>query len=128
MACITRFSLQILLKPKRGYFRFPDFWSIHYIWKLSQLNLDQYVNLKKKNMTTSKRLDDDVMSTNCGVIVFFSIMANLQPSGSWISETWSIKFTFSLIVTFGLRKCENRTKNSLKQLSYECFEQRHYFC
>ena len=37
-------------------------------------------------------------------------MANLQPSGSLISDAWSIKLIFSLIVTFYLTKTQNRTK------------------
>ena len=38
-------------------------------------------------------------------------MANLEPSGSRIPHTWSVKVTFSLKVTFYLTKAENRTKN-----------------
>ena len=33
---------------------------------------------------------------------FFQFMAHWQPCGNWISDGWSIKFTFSLIVTFYL--------------------------
>ena len=52
----------------------------------------------------------------------FRFMANLQQSGSRISNAWSVKLTFSLMVTFYLTKRENRTKKSLPQLSYYCFE------
>ena len=40
-------------------------------------------------------------------------MANTQPSGSQIPDAWSIKLTFSLIVTFYLTITENRTKTFL---------------
>ena len=56
-------------------------------------------------------------------------MANLEPSRSWIAEAWSIKLILPIIVTFFyLTKSENRTKKSLTQLSYYCFESRYYFC
>ena len=61
--------------------------------------------LGKRNKTMSKKFDDNVMSTNCDVIVIFHIMAN--------SDAQSVKLMFSLIVTFYLTKTENRTKKSL---------------
>ena len=45
------------------------------------------------------------MSANCDVIVFFLIY-----------DTWSIKLTFSLIVTFYFTEPKNRTKDSLTEL------------
>ena len=45
-------------------------------------------------------------------LLFFRFMANLEQSGSRISD----------IVTFYLTKTENRTKQSLTQLSHYCFE------
>ena len=39
----------------------------------------------KRNTARSKIPDDDVMSVNCDVIVFFLFMVNFQPSGSRIS-------------------------------------------
>ena len=52
---------------------------------------------------------------------FFQFMANLQLSGSRISEEWSIEITFSLTMTFYLTKTENKIKKSLTELSYYCF-------
>ena len=46
----------------------------------------------------------------------------LQSHPAQISDAWSIKLTFSLIVTYYLTKTKNRTKKSLTQLSYYCFE------
>ena len=40
----------------------------------------------KRNEMTSKKVDDDVMSANCDVIVIFPIMANLEQSGSRIPD------------------------------------------
>ena len=53
---------------------------------------------------------------------FFQFMASLEQSESWILYALSIKLTFSFRVTFYLAKTENRTKTSLTQLSYYCFE------
>ena len=58
------------------------------------------------------------MMVNCEVIVFFQFIANFQPSGSQIPDTWSIKLIFSLTKTFCITKTENRTKKY--QLSYYC--------
>ena len=43
----------------------------------------------KRNTVTSKKIDDDVMSANFGVIVIV-IMANLEQSESLIRDTWSV--------------------------------------
>ena len=59
-------------------------------------------NFDKRNKTLLKTFDDDVMS--------------------------SLKLIFLLIVTFYLTKTENRTKESLTQLSQYCVEYRYYFC
>ena len=57
--------------------------------------------------------DDGTMSANCEVLLFVQFMVNLEQSGSRIYDAWSLKLTFSLIVTFHLTKTENRTKISL---------------
>ena len=38
----------------------------------------------KRNKTTSKKFDNDVMSESCNVIVFFKFAANREQSGSRI--------------------------------------------
>ena len=76
----------------------------------------------KKKISTSKKFADDIMSKNCNLIVFFQYITNLQPSGSQILDTWSIKLTFSLIITFYLTEPENRTKKSFTPLLHYCFE------
>ena len=67
---------------------------------------------------SSWNLSKNLTITPCQEIVtslsFFQFMANLQPSGSWIRDGWSIELTFSLIVTFYLTKPENRTALILK--------------
>ena len=54
--------------------------------------------------------------TSCQKIVtllsFLQFMANLEQSGSRIPDAESVKFIFSLIVTFYITKTENRTKKS----------------
>ena len=82
------------------------------------MKLGSVTKLDKRKTATSKKFDNYVMSGNWDIIVFFQFMVNLQPSESQIPETWSIKLTFSLIVTFHLTKPENKTKKFLTQLSY----------
>ena len=78
--------------------------------------------LDKRNKTTSKKFDDDVMSKNLTSLSFFQFMANLEQSESRIPDAETVKIMFFLIVTFDLTKTENRTKISLTQLSHYCFE------
>ena len=79
--------------------------------------------LYRRNKTTSKEFDDSVMSENCNIIVIFLIcVAYLEQLESRIPDAKTIKLTFSLIVTFYVKKTENRTKKSLTQLSLYCFE------
>ena len=84
-------------------------------------NLDQYLKMTRETamsknlmMTSSKQT---VMSLS-----FFQFMSSLEQSESWILYALSIKLTFSFRVTFYLTKTENRTKTSLTQPSYYCFE------
>ena len=116
-------SLQILGKTQTGVFL---------IWNENGHNsrtrhdiymtFEQVTKLDKKNKATSKNLT----MTSCQQIktslIFVLFLAILQPSGSRIPDAWSIKSTFPLIVTFYLTKPENRTKKSLTQISYYCFE------
>ena len=52
----------------------------------------------------------------------FQFMDNVQPSKDWIVEAWSIKPTFSLIITFSFIKLQTQTKKPLTQLLYYCCE------
>ena len=72
--------------------------------------------LEKRNKIMSKETGDDIMSRNYDVIVIFPIYDLLEYSGSENPDVWSVKLTFSLIVSFYLTKAENRTIKSLTQL------------
>ena len=87
------------------------------------IKLISLTKLDKGNMTTSK-FDNGVISVNCDVNSVFQFMDNLEQFGSRIPDAWSIKLTYSLIVSFCLTKPENRTKKSLKQFSKYCFDGR----
>ena len=50
------------------------------------MKLGPETKLDKKNKTTSKKIDDDVMSENCDVIAIFPILAYLEQSGSRIPD------------------------------------------
>ena len=73
------------------------------------MKLGPVTKLDKRNTATSKKIDDDVMSKNGEVIVFFRFMANLQSCGSRIPDAWSKKLKCSLITNFYFTKPENRT-------------------
>ena len=64
--------------------------------------------------------------TSCRRIVtslsFSKLLANLEQSRGRIPDTESVKVMFSVILIFFLTKTENRTKQSLIQLSHCCFE------
>ena len=75
------------------------------------MKLEPVAKLEKRNMATSKKKNDYVMSTNCDIIVFFLFMVNFQLSESQIPDASSIKLTFLLTITFYLINIENRTKN-----------------
>ena len=50
------------------------------------MKLGPVTKLDKRNKTTSKKFDDEVISENYDVIVIFQFMANLEQSGSWILD------------------------------------------
>ena len=68
--------------------------------------------------------------TSCQKIVtslsFSGFLANLEQSGWRIPDTESAKAMLSVIVTFCLKKTENRTKKSLTQLSHYFFQWRYF--
>ena len=59
------------------------------------MKLGPTTKLDNRNTTTLKKIDDDVMSQNCGIIAIFQFMAMLEKSGSRIPEEWSVKLAFS---------------------------------
>ena len=78
------------------------------------MKLGPVTKLDKRNKTTSKNFDDNVMLENCDATVTF-----------WIfSQFGAVRRPdmFLVIVTFCLTKTENRTKKSLTQLLHYCFE------
>ena len=52
------------------------------------MKLGPVTELDKRNTATSKKFENDVISANCDVIVFFPFMANLQPPESRFPEAW----------------------------------------
>ena len=69
------------------------------------MKLEPVTKVESKICNVKKKLT--VMS--CQQIV--SSMANFEQSRSQILDTWSVKLTFSLTVTFYLTKTENKTKS-----------------
>ena len=75
------------------------------------MKLGTVTKVDKWNTATSKKIDDNATSRKCDIIVIFTFIVNLEQFGSKIWDAWSVKFTILLIVTFYLRKTENRAKN-----------------
>ena len=82
------------------------------------MKLGPVTKLDKRNKAMSKKL----MMTSFRKIVpslpFFGFLANLEQSGGRIPDRESAKVMFSVTVTLCLTKTENRTKQSLTQLSH----------
>ena len=66
------------------------------------MKLDPVTKLDKGNILTWKKFDDDIMLPNCDIIILFLIMANLQPSGSRITDAWSIKHKYYIFIDSSL--------------------------
>ena len=81
------------------------------------MKLGPVTKLEKRNKSTSKNVTIASCQKFVTTLSFFRFMANLEQSGSRIPETQSVKFIFSLKVTFYPTKTENRTKNYVTQLS-----------
>ena len=73
------------------------------------MKLGPVTKLDKRKKTTSKKLDDDVMTLNCDAIVIFPIFGQFGAIRK--PDALSVKLTYSLKVTFNLTKTVNRTKN-----------------
>ena len=86
------------------------------------MKLEPVSKLDKKNKTTQKKIDNDVMSKIVTSSPFFAFLSNLEQSGGRILDTEGAKVLFSVIVTISLTKTQNRTEKSPTQVSHYCFE------
>ena len=66
------------------------------------MKLGPVTKYDKRNTVTSKKVTMTSYRKIMTSLPFFPFMANLEHSGIWIPEAWSINLT----------KTENRTKNS----------------
>ena len=87
------------------------------------MKLGPVTKLDKRNKTTSKKYDNDVMSKNCDVIAIFFIYGQFGDiwrldSGCTVCKT-CIFITSNL---FFLQKLKKNLKNPPTQFSYYCFE------
>ena len=62
--------------------------------------------LRRRNKTTLKKLTITSYQKTVASLPFFQFTANLEQSGSQIPDAYSVKFTFSLIITFYPRDFE----------------------
>ena len=87
------------------------------------MKLGPVAKFDKRNKTTSKKIDDDVMSENCDVILIFLIYRQFGAIQKLNCGRRACKtYVFNKKKPFHLTKTENRTKKSLTQLSHYCFE------
>ena len=86
------------------------------------LKLEPIIELDKRNKTTSKKFDDDVMWVNCDVIVIFSIYDQFGAIRKPDSGCIVCKSYIFIEATLYFTETESRTKKSLTQLSQSCFE------
>ena len=77
------------------------------------MKLEPVITLDKRNMATSKKFDDDIMSTNCNVIVIFPIYAQFGAIQKLDSKRMVWKTYFSLIVTFYHTKIEDLVQKTI---------------
>ena len=69
-----------------------------------------------------QKIDYDVMSDSCDVIVIFQNYGQFGAIRKLDSGRKSVKLMLPLIVTYYLTKTQTRTKKSLTQLSHYCFK------
>ena len=86
------------------------------------MKLGPVTKFEKKTQERQKISRMTSCQHNVTSLLFFRFMANLEQSRSRMPGAWSVKLTFLLNNTFYLIKTENRTKKTLTQLSYYCFE------
>ena len=73
------------------------------------MKLGPVIKLNNKSTVKPKQTDDDVMQANFNPLFSFKTKDNLQPFENLYPDAWSIKLTFSIIVTFRFTKTGNRT-------------------
>ena len=86
------------------------------------MKLGPVTKLVKRNTTTSKKIDGDVISKNCDVIVIFPVydkFGTIRKPDYGCIVCKNLIFIKSNLLSY---KSENRTKKSLTQLSYYRFE------
>ena len=86
------------------------------------MKLGAVTKLDKRNTSTSKIFDDYEMSTNCDVIAFYPIFSKCAAIRKPDSGCKVYKTCVFINSNPYSTKPENRTKKSLTQLLYYCFE------
>ena len=81
------------------------------------MKLGPVTKLHKKNKTTSKNVDEEVISTNCDFIAIFPIYGQFGAIRKLDSGRIVCKAYFFITSNLLFTKTENRTKESLTQLS-----------
>ena len=86
------------------------------------MKLGPVTKLDERNKITSKNIDDNVMSTNCDVIVIFPIYGQFGAIPKPDTRRIVCKSYTFINSNLLLTKTENRTKKSPTHLSHYCFE------
>ena len=80
------------------------------------MKLGPVTKLDKRNTATSKKFDNDIMSANCDVIVFFPIYGQLAAIQKPDSRCMVYKTYIFINSNFSSSRTWNSTKKSLTQL------------
>ena len=97
--------------------------SCHYTSGNNDMKLKPVTKLAIKNKGASKNfLARTLYRKIVTLLSFFKLTAKLEQSGSRIPDTQSLKLIFSLTGTFYFKETKKRTKKSVTQLPYYCFE------
>ena len=86
------------------------------------MKLGPVTKLDKRNKTTSKKVDDNIMPKNCAAIAVLLIYGQFGAIRKPDSGRISCKTYIFIKTTFYFTKTENRTKKPLTQLSHYCFD------
>ena len=85
------------------------------------MKLGPIIKRDKRNTSTLKKFDDYTVSTNCDVIVFFSIYCKFAAIRK--RDSGCLVYKIYIFINSNLKtEPENRTKKSLAQLLYYCLK------
>ena len=62
------------------------------------MKLESRTKIDQGKTTTSKKIDDDIISAKCYVILIFRFMIDFDQSGSKITDAWYVRLKLSVLL------------------------------